>query len=347
VVFVCATAPTPAVAGPAAIRPIDDWLATQGTFCLDDGAGGCIIFVPPVDNYLAWTSAFANPPVLFASMDYAGLANRWLVSQGHAGLGTTFSGMVRERALNDATTEVRVNLHAANVLTWANECCDFATGALYFGARAPDVLAGAAPGLGSLNFELSFVHAEPLGAPLPDLLQVLFSPAPGQVIRSLRFSGNAEGPLHAAYGVPEGTPGRCHISQTGVLHASFNGATTDGFPAEIVELRIVGGEGASQVGTIHPPDGWSVSAAPNPLPRNRPAAIGYTVPRSGAPVRVTIATAAGRRVAVFDRGFEPEGARSFQWDGREASGARVAPGLYFLAVQVGTEVRKTSLLVLD
>lgn len=38
-------------------RPLSDWLDAQGTYCVDDGTGGCLPFEPPVNNnYLAWTN---------------------------------------------------------------------------------------------------------------------------------------------------------------------------------------------------------------------------------------------------------------------------------------------------
>ena len=33
-------------------RSIDEFVAAQGTFCIDDGAGGCVLFVPPVANFV-------------------------------------------------------------------------------------------------------------------------------------------------------------------------------------------------------------------------------------------------------------------------------------------------------
>jgi hypothetical protein len=122
-----ATLPIPAIAQTTK-RPISDFISTQGTFCLPDGHDGCTLFQPPVPNYLAST---APPPPANASgrcgsVDYAGVADRWLVSQGGPSLNTEFSGTITERALDDGRAEVMVLLHTGNALSWFvdNLACD-------------------------------------------------------------------------------------------------------------------------------------------------------------------------------------------------------------------------------
>src|SRR5262249_24275824 len=75
-------------------RPISDFLETQGTFCVDDGAGGCVIFVPPVANFVGFTDTLNFRG---ASVDYAGLSQ---VPLGGT-LGTTFAAGISERTLPD------------------------------------------------------------------------------------------------------------------------------------------------------------------------------------------------------------------------------------------------------
>ena len=84
-----------------------------------------------------------------------------------------------------------------------------------------------------------FINTAP-GAPLPDLIQIWFFPVTGQELRYVQFSAKASGELRAAFGVPEGTPGRATVVQTGVYMASGKGATADGFPAEMINLQKVG-----------------------------------------------------------------------------------------------------------
>ncbi len=48
--------------GPVNKRPISDWVDVQGTYCIPnpDGSPGCFLFVPPVQNFVAWTDPFKN-----------------------------------------------------------------------------------------------------------------------------------------------------------------------------------------------------------------------------------------------------------------------------------------------
>src|SRR5262249_40575616 len=64
-------------------RPISEFLAAQGTFCVDDGAGGCTIFVPPAPNFVGFTDTVHDRGISF---DYAGLSE---IPLGGT-LGTTF-----------------------------------------------------------------------------------------------------------------------------------------------------------------------------------------------------------------------------------------------------------------
>ena len=82
-----------------------------------------------------------------------------------------------------------------------------------------------------------FINSAP-GAPLPDLIE--FN-AGLLDVRFLAFELQAKGPLTAQFGVPEGTPGRCKISQTGLYMTHGKGvALEDNFPAEQIKLQLVG-----------------------------------------------------------------------------------------------------------
>jgi len=160
----------------AAPRPIEEFLAAQGTYCIDDGAGGCFLFVPPAPNYIGWF----DPITLYAlSVDYAGLANAWIESEsgGAVSLGTTMSGSVNERSLPDGRAEGSVVLHTRDALTWAIQSpsvaeIDFAANPLLFGCRAHDVLDdGQEPALGECTLKVKFLNPAP-GAPLPDLMEL-------------------------------------------------------------------------------------------------------------------------------------------------------------------------------
>lgn len=225
---------TPLQPASVSMRSIDEFVAAQGTYCLDDGMGGCLLFVPPLENFLG----FSDPKdAISMSVDYAGIAERWIQDQsgGAISFGTMFAGTVRERPLGDGRAEVQVVLHTRNALSWAVDGFDF-NGPLTFGYRAPDVLAGGVtPALGSSLMKFTFINTAP-GAPLPDLMQLVFVPEPGQELVSVIFEAVAEGELRAASGYAEGSPGRGIVSETGLFMTGFHGAVGDGFPAENIVL---------------------------------------------------------------------------------------------------------------
>jgi hypothetical protein len=232
------TAVSAAPDGPTKQRPLTDFLNTQGTTNIN---------VPPVPDYLGWIApapGVKTPTDSYvggnsAACDYAGLANRWLVQRGHPSLGTSFTGSVTERKLSDGRILVQVELHTTNALTYglritAPDFGDFANDPLIFGARAQDVFYDdATPGIGECHASLAWKQSP---GPLVDLTAdtsyewVTYS-----------FRAQAKGPLTALAGYgPDGTPGHLMVSQTGVFHAQFRGATADAFPAEFVEVRGTG-----------------------------------------------------------------------------------------------------------
>ena len=176
--------------GGATVRPIEDFIETQGTFCIDvnfDGAyvdeivdgdfvGTCptgalpLLLVPPIGNFVGQSDPKKG---WVASVDYAGLADYWAGGV----LGTSFSGTVIERPLKDGRAMVEVMLRTENALTWVADDFDF-NGPLLFGNRAPDVLGGAEPSLGDAYLQVKFINTAP-GAPLPDLNQLFFWPEAG------------------------------------------------------------------------------------------------------------------------------------------------------------------------
>jgi hypothetical protein len=338
----------------ARIREIEEWIGAQGTFCLSpawdcaENPAECLLFVPPFDNYFGW-SAFPPPPSVegyFASFDYAGVAARKIEESGGDPIGTTYRGDIRERPLKDGRAEVKITLHTENALVWANACCDFATSPVLFGARSTDVLEGAEPTLGKFFMDLTFVNTAP-GAPMPDFMQLIYCPEPGQELRMLRVSASARGPLREAFGVPDGTPGSLTVSETALFQTPFMGAVADAFPVEHVELRVVGGgtgdTGAGSITGVTP--AWS--ASPNPLPRGGQLSFSYQVPAGGADVRVGVYNVAGRKVATLVNGFQAAGQRTVKWNGQTTQGAIGTAGVYFLRAQVGPTTNVFRIVVLD
>jgi len=59
-----------------------------------------------------------------------------------------------------------------------------------------------------------------------------------------------------------------------------------------------------------------------------------TLPAEGAG-EISLYDVRGRRVRVLARGGFAAGDQSLSWDGRDTTGRRVAPGVYFALVRVG------------
>jgi hypothetical protein len=79
----------------------------------------------------------------------------------------------------------------------------------------------------------------------------------------------------------------------------------------------------------------------NPTPLG--ASIPYVLPEA-ASIRLSIIDVAGRRVRDLDQGERPAGAHVAQWDGRNESGAQVAPGVYLVELR-GGDFRRTARIV--
>ena len=240
-------------ASATAQRPISEFVNVQGTYCSPDSFGvppgavdvnGCVIFVPPVKNFEGWGTPKNTPQcpigIPLAAIDYAGLANQYLTSVGKP-LGTTTSGTINEHPLSSGGYEVIVNLHTENALAWAG--CDpngttisfnFPTAELFFGNRAPQVAAGAPPALATSELQLKFTELHK-GDPMPDLLQLLSAPGPGQMLETMKFYATANGELQAAFGVPAGTPGHLVVAETATLHTTGK-AAADAFTAEEIHI---------------------------------------------------------------------------------------------------------------
>src|SRR5262245_30678236 len=226
-------APLPAAAAGAVQRPLSEFLSAQGT---TNAA------IPPVPDYIAWTGRPPDYPHL-GSMDYAGLANNSLVALGGTSVGTQISGAFLRRDLG-GKYQYELDLFTTNAISFmlpfpsTNQLTD----PLLFGARAQDILAGAAPALGDCHFR--FVWRENKGAFIPDAYGLITGVLPpGFELVEISFRGTAAGTLHEAAGVKEGTKGTMVISETGLFQTGFHGATGDAFPAEVVDLHVTAGGG--------------------------------------------------------------------------------------------------------
>ena len=79
---------------------------------------------------------------------------------------------------------------------------------------------------------------------------------------------------------------------------------------------------------------------PTPNPFTGSMHMAYAVTGEAERVEISVYDVAGRRVSVLADGVQPVGRHSVAWDGRDASGAQVRRGMYFVRVQIGNEDRQ-------
>jgi hypothetical protein len=201
-------------------RPFSDWLNAQGTFY---NPATCF------SSVLGWaTPDFAT----FALADYSGKLGACVTAHGGPVFHPEFRGNVTERDLPDGTAEILVNEQFNNTYAYALDTSQFPARPLlgspqfeYNGQPKPTAVA-------SGMLQVKFLIPSP-GAPLPDL--------PDAFLLSISGRINGDGPLRAAFGVPEGTPGKFIVSQTGLFNIPGKGkGVADGFPAEIVRVFKAG-----------------------------------------------------------------------------------------------------------
>ncbi len=83
-----------------------------------------------------------------------------------------------------------------------------------------------------------------------------------------------------------------------------------------------------------------------PDPCSGPARIRFAL-SDAAPARITVFDVAGRCVRTLHEGIAAAGSHELIWDGRAGSGARVAPGIYFLRLESPAGVRQQKLARID
>ncbi len=152
-------------------------------------------------------------------------------------LGTLVNGSVAESARPDGIANVKVVLHSSNAAMRAFSA-QFEPVFGYSGSNGTETT------LGEATLQVSFTNIAP-GESLPDVNQLLYCPLPEQALDVLSIRARASGPLREAFGVPEGTPGRLEVIQTGLLGTSAianpNSAVgADAYPAEKIVIRATG-----------------------------------------------------------------------------------------------------------
>ncbi len=211
-------------AGAVTRRPISDFVDAQGTFDLG------FLFVPPVPNFLGSSDPVAG---LGMSIDYAGLADKTCDNVAD----TTFAGTVKEKLLPDGRAEVSVELLTMDAIAWVVSVSnppepDFANDPVIFGVRwenvGGDCVFSGTPVLGNSMLKVTFINTAP-GAPLPDLIQLLAAPEPGQELRAISINAEVVGEL------ADGTPARAETHQVakvkgGVLRFSVESVFVEPLP---------------------------------------------------------------------------------------------------------------------
>jgi hypothetical protein len=95
------------------------------------------------------------------------------------------------------------------------------------------------------------------------------------------------------------------------------------------KITVTEPDGPTEAGTV-PAAGNSVLLGVSPNPFRTGTTFRLSLDRPAARLEVRIHDAAGRLVRTLDAGPMPAGSREIRWDGRNASGSSIAPGVYFV-----------------
>lgn len=170
----------------AIVHPIQEFLQAQGSFCVDDGSGGCRTYGGPVANYLAWFDRSQNVTM---AIDYAGIVSRWAQQNGWQS-GAQIDGSVSEQPMADGSSRYTVELKGAGISSYAVEGTNLAS-PIRFGVRPMemgDPMATSATG--DLRMTITFTQRAGM---LPDLVQLLRAPREDQKLVSINFDYSARG----------------------------------------------------------------------------------------------------------------------------------------------------------
>lgn len=111
--------------------------------------------------------------------------------------------------------------------------------------------------------------------------------------------------------------------------------------------RILGNGAISTVDADRPAGPLATQfAPPTPNPSRADVSLRFTL-AAPSDVRLTIHDAQGRLVRDVAHGAHGAGTHHLSWNGADASGTRVPPGLYFARFEAGGAVRRQRLVVLE
>lgn len=130
-----------------------------------------------------------------------------------------------------------------------------------------------------------------------------------------------------------------HQANTGLWEWQPSAATSRA-RVRVVSRDSTGASGGSTSGTfaigdlLAPLPDAVTFAMPAPNPSATGVVFSFELPVA-SPVRIEVRDAAGRRVSMVADGVYRPGANSVSWDGRDARGEPVRPGLYFVRCEAG------------
>jgi hypothetical protein len=146
------------------------------------------------------------------------------------------------------------------------------------------------------------------------------------------------------------------MTEFGVLHGIFGELNERGCPIDAHCRSHVDepNEVPSEVKPTDDPFGIQFSGTPTefilgpavPNPFSHSVKIGYGIPAAGV-VKVEIYDVAGRRLATLQDKEQTSGFHSVIWDGRNANGERVAPGVYFSRIRYNGESDVRKMIVME
>jgi subtilisin family serine protease len=105
-------------------------------------------------------------------------------------------------------------------------------------------------------------------------------------------------------------------------------------------------QGATAAAIPATPPGLFELGPPRPSPTAGTTSIDYAVPTGTADLSIAIHDVAGRLVRTLVHGAIPAGRHVAAWNGRDAKGRLVGPGVYFCRMEAGafSQVRKVTFL---
>lgn len=176
--------------GAVMVRPVGDFLASQGTHCMPDGQGGCITYVNPVMNHIAFYDEGMRKTIM---VDYAGTTSMFMRDKAGMDYRTSFAGDVREERMPDGRSRVTVHYSGENALVYVLDGNDVMNSPVFLGARPMDMMRPDIKGTtGRMEFTVSYINQAP-GLRVPDLMQLVRFPRPGQQLLETQFTFKGSG----------------------------------------------------------------------------------------------------------------------------------------------------------